>query len=245
MQGNPFLLILGENQKWSIMKTIKEIPRNERPYEKCFHYGAEFLTDCELLSVILRTGTNGISVYDLAKEIIYSNSQNDLTSIMHITKEQLLRIKGIGMVKTVQVLCICELVKRISSLNAVSGLLFNKPDTIAGYYMERMRHLEQENLIVVYLDTKCHLIKDKTITMGTVRQSLISPREIFIEALNCNAVSIILLHNHPSGDCCPSKDDIKSTSKIKEAGNIIGITVLDHIIIGDRAYSSMKELKLL
>ncbi|MFQ9515445.1 MAG: RadC family protein [Eubacterium sp.] len=228
------------------MSTIRNVPVNERPYEKCFSLGPQVLTDCELLSVILRTGTNGTSAYDLAGKVLnLENSETGLLSIMHLSKEQLLQLKGIGRVKAVQIMCIGELAKRISSLDAKTGLKLDRPSTIAEYYMEKMRHLEQENLAVMFLDTKCQLIKDKILTMGTVNQSLISSREIFVEGLRCNAVNIILLHNHPSGDCTPSKDDITSTLKIADAGKLIGISVLDHIIIGDRRYSSFKELKLL
>ena len=111
--------------------------------------------------------------------------------------------------------------------------------------MEKMRHLEQEHLYVMYLDTKCKLIKERLLTTGTVNQSLISPREIFIEALRCSAVNIIAVHNHPSGDCTPSRNDIECTRQIKKAGDLVGITLLDHIIIGDNKYSSLMELKLI
>lgn len=228
------------------MKKIKDIPVNERPYEKCFSKGPEYLTDNELLAVILRTGTNGISSYDLAAEILAAETgQNNLLTILHISKEQLLKIKGVGKVKAVQIMCIGELAKRIASLNAHSGLRFKNPATIADYYMERFRHLEQEKLLVVYLDTKCRMIKETVLTTGTVNSSLISAREIFIEALKCSAVNIVLVHNHPSGDATPSRDDCISTKRISDAGKIIGIHLLDHIIIGDKTYSSLKQLKLL
>lgn len=165
------------------MNNIKDLPVNDRPYEKCFAKGPEYLTDVELLAVILRTGTNGISSFDLSKDILSHKSQNgkqDLLAIMHMTKEQLLSIKGVGMVKAVQIMCVRELVRRISSVKAKDSIQYNIPSTIADYYMEQLRHLEQENLVVMFLDTKCHLIKDMTITKGTVNQSLISSREILL-----------------------------------------------------------------
>lgn len=238
--------VLGEKRSGGIMKKMKELPVGERPYEKCFKNGPEYLSDYELLSIILRTGVSGTNAYELSKKILDNGTQKgSLLSIMHFTKDELLKIKGIGKVKSAQVLCIGELAKRISAINAVKGLKFDSPATIADYYMEKMRHLEQENLLVLYLDTKCRLIQDKTISKGTVNQALISSREIFIEGLKCNAVSIILIHNHPSGDCTPSRDDISSTKNICEAGKLIGISILDHIIIGDRKYFSLKESKLI
>lgn len=228
------------------MNKMKDIPKNDRPYEKCFAYGPQVLSDCELLSVILRTGTNGSSAYQLAKQILSDNDENiDLLSVMHLTKEELMEIKGIGMVKAVQILCIGELAKRIASMPFHDNEKYDSPGKIAGFYMEQMRHLEQETLKVMFLDTKCKLIKEKEITRGTINRSLISPREIFIEALKCNAVNIVLVHNHPSGEPAPSEDDIQCTIKIREAGNLVGIRLLDHIIIGDHQFSSLNELKVL
>lgn len=227
------------------MLKIKELPVNDRPYEKCYKYGAEALTDTELLSVILRTGTKGISAYELSNQILTSHDAKSLISLKHISKEQLLDMKGIGMVKTVQILCISELSKRLSLIGFDNNTKYNNASLVSRYYMEKLRHLEQEHLYVMFLDTKCKLIKDKRITTGTVNKSLISPREIFIEALRCSAVNIIIVHNHPSGDPTPSKDDITSTINVQSAGNLVGIALLDHIIIGDNIYCSLKELKLL
>ena len=228
------------------MLKIKEIPQNERPYEKCYRLGPEVLTDTELLAIILRTGTKGISAYELAGEILkMDDNKTSLLSLKHITKEQLLATKGIGMVKAVQIQCISELAKRISLVGFNEGTKFNKACLVSDYYMEKMRHLEQEHLYVMYLGTKCKLIKERLLTTGTVNQSLISPREIFIEALRCCAVNIIAVHNHPSGDCTPSRNDIECTRQIKKAGDLVGITLLDHIIIGDNKYSSLMELKLI
>lgn len=235
---------LGEKQKVRHMLKIKELPVNDRPYEKCYRCGAEILTDTELLSVILRTGTRGISAYDLSNQILNHNNNKNLLTLKHITKEQLLGIKGIGMVKAVQVLCISELSKRLSLISFDNNTKFNNAYLVSRYYMEKLRHLEQEHLYVMFLDTKCKLIKDKLITAGTVNKSLISPREIFIESLRCGAVNIILVHNHPSGDPTPSREDITSTINIHSAGELVGVTLLDHIIIGDNIYSSLKELKL-
>lgn len=227
------------------MNNIKQLPENERPYERCIRYGADNLSDIELLSVILRTGIPDYNVKELSEQILNSTPEHNLLSLMHMQKEQFMQIKGIGTVKTCQLLCIAELVKRISMLRSEKQLQFDMPETIANYYMERFRHLEQEHLYALYLDSKCSLIREYLLTTGTVNKSLMSNREIFLEALKCNAVHCILIHNHPSGDCTPSKADIHSTRNLVEAGKLIGIGLIDHIIIGDRKYSSMKELKLL
>ena len=229
------------------MNNIKDLPVNDRPYEKCFTKGPEYLTDVELLAVILRTGTNGISSFDLSKDILSHKSQTgkqDLLAIMHMTKEQLLSIKGVGMVKAVQIMCVRELVRRISSVKAKDSIQYNIPSTIADYYMEQLRHLEQENLVVMFLDTKCHLIKDMTITKGTVNQSLISSREIFVEALRCDAVNIILIHNHPSGNPAPSVEDELITQKIKEMADCLEIEFIDHLIVGKHCFYSFASKKI-
>lgn len=228
------------------MQRIKDYPVEERPYEKCFNKGAEYLSDIELLAIVLRTGTNGLSSYDLAKNVLSINeNQPDLLSLMHLTKEELLKINGIGMVKAVQILAIAELSKRIAASQAKQELKLDKAETIAHYFMEKLRHLEQECLYILFLDTKCKLIKEINLTKGTINQSLISSREILIEGLKCGAVNMILLHNHPSGDPTPSKSDINVTQKLYQAGKLIGINLLDHIIIGDKCFSSLNELKLL
>ncbi len=224
------------------MNIIETLPKEERPYEKCLQYGTETLTDIELLAVILRTGTKGCNVKELAVKLLKNeDGAVNVLSLTHLTLEQLLEINGVGKVKAIQILCVLELAKRISKTSFNDTTKYNTSEVIAGFYMEQLRHLEQEQLYVMFLDTKCKLIKDKLISSGTVNQSLISPREIFIEALRCNCVNIILVHNHPSGDPAPSREDIKSTSRVKNAGKIIGIRLLDHIIIGDNTYCSLNE----
>ncbi|MCI9125626.1 MAG: DNA repair protein RadC [Eubacterium sp.] len=224
------------------MNIIETLPKEERPYEKCLQYGTETLTDIELLAVILRTGTKGCNVKELAVKLLKNeDGAVNVLSLTHLSLEQLLEINGVGKVKAIQILCVLELAKRISKTSFNDTTKYNTSEVIAGFYMEQLRHLEQEQLYVMFLDTKCKLIKDKLISSGTVNQSLISPREIFIEALRCNCVNIILVHNHPSGDPAPSREDIKSTSRVKNAGKIIGIRLLDHIIIGDNTYCSLNE----
>ena len=145
-------------------------------------------------------------------------------------------IKGIGMAKAAQLKCICELSRRIAKRQAAMRLKFSSPDTIAGYYMEDMRYLTKERL-----DSRLGLISDIVLSIGTVNSSLVSPSEVFYEACRNKAVSIVLVHNHPSGDSNPSRQDIEVTDKISKAGEILGIHLIDHIIIGDNNYTSLKE----
>lgn len=222
--------------------TMKSIPKEERPYEKCLEGGAEVLTDAELLAVILRTGVKGESALDLSRKVLAGNEERSgLLGIYHMSISDLKQIRGVGDVKAVQIHCIAELSKRIARTKFSEGVRFQNPVSVAQYYMEEMRHLEQEILMLVMLDTKCRLIRDLVISKGTVQNSIISPREIFIEAIRNQAVRIILLHNHPSGIPDPSQDDMVLTQRIREAGAIIGIELLDHIIIGDCQAVSMRE----
>ena len=150
-------------------------------------------------------------------------------------------IPGVGTVKAIQLKCIGELSRRMARQKAKERLSFNAPDTIAEYYMEELRHLEQEVLLCMMLDTKNHLLGEKRMFLGTVNASLVSPRELFLEALRYQAVNIILVHNHPSGDPTPSREDVLITQRVHQGGELIGIHLLDHIIIGEHTYMSFRE----
>ncbi len=225
--------------------TIKEIPSPERPYEKCKSRGVSSLSDQELLAVLLRTGTRGESAIALAGQILYGQGEAGLLRLHQLSMEELMRIKGIGEVKAIQIVSLCELAKRLSKAVGEEYLSFSSPETIANYYMEDMRHLKQEHLKLLMLDTKTRLIGEKDISIGTVNSALITPRELFIEALKKEAVAIILLHNHPSGDPSPSRDDEVTTERILKSGELIGIELLDHIIIGSHCYVSFREKGML
>lgn len=226
----------------AIKNTMKDIPEKERPYEKCKTSGATSLSDSELLAVILRTGSRGKNALELSNDILYSkSSQQGILNIHHWTYQQLMGVNGIGKVKAIQILCISELARRLSKALVAPGVSFQNPATIAEYYMEDLRHCQQENMKLLLLNTKTKLIGESNISKGTVNATVISPRELFIDALQMGAVSIILLHNHPSGDPTPSREDILLTKRIKEAGQIIGIELLDHIIIGNNCYISFCE----
>ena len=217
------------------------------PYEKFEKYGAAALTDAELLAIIIRTGTKESTSVELGKQILSLGSNSGqakgLLSLQHLSLHQLMSVKGIGIVKAIRLKCVTEFSKRIAMETFKTGIRFDMPATIANYYMEQVRHLEVEQVILVMTDSKNQFLKDCILSSGTVNMSLISPREIFMTALKMQAVNILLVHNHPSGDPTPSKDDIEITTRIHEASQIMNIPLVDHIIIGDNTYMSLKELR--
>ena len=223
---------------------IKDLPEAQRPYEKCFSQGEAALSDCELLAVILRSGTQGLNSLELAQEILQymeTSSYTGLTGLLHISVQDLMEIHGIGQVKAVQLKCIGELSKRIARTATRPQMVMNNPSSVASYYMEELRHEEQEVVICMMSDVKGHFLGDKVLTRGTATGSLVTPREIYMEALRRHAVSLILVHNHPSRDPTPSPDDMQITARIYQAGELLGIHLLDHIIIGDQKYCSFRE----
>ncbi len=224
--------------------TIRELPEEQRPYEKCLRLGEGSLNDSELLAVILKNGAKGSNSLALANDILCSLQQFSypgLTGLMHVSLTDLRTIHGIGKVKAIQLKCIGELSKRIASAAAREKLCFHEPGTIAEYYMEQLRHQEQEIMICMMLDSKNHLLGEQVLSKGTVNATLITPREVFLEALKYHAVGLILVHNHPSGDPTPSRCDHEVTDRIGEAGELLGIELLDHIVIGDHSYVSFRE----
>lgn len=223
--------------------TVKELPESERPYDKCLKYGPSVLSDSELLAVIIRTGNIGVRSTELASRILLlKENRFGINVLNHVSMKELRSIKGIGEVKAIQLLVVAELSKRMSMHIRREGISFIKPEAIAGFYMERMRHLEREQTLAVFLDMKLKLIEEKVIFEGTVGMAPMEPREILREALKADAVSFVLLHNHPSGDPTPSSADISATNRIKEAAECVGIKLRDHLIIGDNRYISMKSL---
>ena len=227
-------------------KGILSLPPEERPYEKCLEQGCQALSDAELLAVIIRTGAVGDTSVELARRVLdLGGRQGNLAGLCGLSVQELTSVKGIGRVKAIQIQCIAELSRRMAKSRARDGLCFHDPASIADFYMEDLRHEEREQCRVMMLNTRSMLLAEKQLSVGTVNASLISAREIFLEALKCQAVYIILLHNHPSGDPHPSREDILLTKRVWEAGELIGISLLDHIIIGDRSYVSLREENLM
>ena len=223
--------------------TMKNLPSELRPYERFLERGARELTDAELLSILLRTGSRGENSLELAERLLaLSGPGEGILGLLHFTLPQLMSVRGIGQVKGVQLLCVGELSRRIWKKKAASRhSSFQSPEQVADYYREDLRHCSQEQFYLMMLNTRQVLIGDVLMSKGTVNASLASAREIFIEALRYQAVNLILVHNHPSGDPSPSRADIALTERVKQAGELIGIRLQDHVIIGDDQYVSMKE----
>lgn len=218
----------------------------EMPYERLNQYGKEALTNAELIAILLRTGSRRENVMELARKVLslHENPSQSLSILYDVTKEELMSLPGIGEVKAIQLIAVLELSKRLSQeskLRREEDLVCDSPSAIAEYYMETMRHEKQEKVMVLLLDNKLTLIHSKLLTIGTANASLCSPRDVFMAALKEGAVNIILMHNHPSGDPTPSRQDIELTHRLEEGGKMLEIRLVDHLIIGDLCYTSMKE----
>lgn len=221
---------------------IKDLADCERPYEKAASMGISTLSDAELLAVIIRNGTRDSSSIDLANRVLNAHVlHKGLIGLNYMRREALKDIKGIGDVKATQILAVAELSGRINSARLKKDMIFNSPDTIAEYYIEKCKFLTKERTYLMLFSSSYMLIKEIMISEGTVSSAFMSPREIFIEALKYEAVHIILIHNHPSGFPEPSAEDIRATMKIGEAGKLMGINLSDHIIVGNGSYVSMLE----
>ncbi len=215
------------------------------PYEKCLLYGPQVLSNEELLAVIIRTGTHNSNCLDTSRTLLKSFGSMGLLGLKHAKVSDMTAIEGIGTVKAVMLNCIGEISARISKAAIGNSNCFTSSSDIADYYMEELRHLEKEHFILMHLNNKCRLLHETVLSIGTVNQTCVSARDIFKDALNHGAVYLIVVHNHPSGDPAPSSEDIETTRVIAAAGQIIGIPLIDHIIIGDNKYISFKEENML
>ena len=229
------------------MSNLKEVyAPDELPYDKFLRLGAQNLSDAELLAIMLRTGTKDKTPIELGRDILRLGGENlGLLGLYRFDVRDFMQIQGIGEVKAVQLLCIAEIAKRTANMRAKAKLCFDKPETVAAYYMEGLRHKTTEHLMLVLLDNRKNILNETVISVGTANSTLVSPREIGIRALRLEAAYMLLLHNHPSGDSTPSRQDILVTQKIKEVSDLIEIPLLDHIIIGDNRYTSFNQKGLL
>ncbi|MFI5359853.1 MAG: DNA repair protein RadC [Halanaerobiales bacterium] len=219
--------------------TIKEMPVDERPREKLIKYGAESLTDAELLALIIRIGNDKRTAIELAQDII--NKFGGLKALYYLSINELKDIKGIGDAKAAQIKAVVELGKRLVSLEREEKDIVRTPEDVVQLMMPELRFLTQEVFKVILLDIKNQVIAIPLISKGGLSSSIVHPREVFKEAIKRSAAAMILVHNHPSGIPEPSREDINITKRLLAAGEILGIDVLDHVIIGDGIYYSMRE----
>ena len=220
------------------MVKIKDLPEGDRPREKMIKYGPDKLTDDELLALVLGSGTKGVNVKTLAGRILRKNKEK----LNSLTFEDLKNEKGLGKAKATQVIAVLELGKRLFA--GKKNDLILSPQKV-WERCEDFRSSKKEHFAIFFLDARSQEIKREVISVGTLTASLVHPREVFESAIKANAVSIILVHNHPSGDVNPSEDDIELTERLKKAGKIMGIKVSDHVIISQNVYLSFKEEKIL
>lgn len=222
---------------------VRHWPENERPRERLIKYGAESLSDAQLLAIILRTGSKEKGVIGLSMSLL--DTFRNLRNIDAASISELSSIKGLGIAKIAQIKAAFELGKRLMGESSEGKPVFSSGHTVYAYFAPRFKNLKKEIFISILLDAKNRLIREFKISEGILTNSLIHPREAFREAIKEAAASIIFVHNHPSGDPTPSRDDITITERLKNTGDIIGINVLDHVIIGDGKYVSLKEKGIL
>ena len=221
---------------------MRELPVSERPYEKCMQAGPEALSDAELLAVVIRTGSRGECAVDLARRVLKKLPEQCLGGLFQISLEQLQAIHGIGVVKAIQLKCMAEFSRRmIRSTLPERKLCCDEPEKVAVFFMQEMRFLECEQVRLLILNGKNELSRDIVLSTGSFNASQAAPREIFYYALKHKAVRIILIHNHPSGDPTPSREDLLLTRRVFDTGSMLGIPLLDHIIIGDNQYISFRQ----
>ncbi|MCY6485072.1 DNA repair protein RadC [Clostridium aestuarii] len=218
---------------------IMDLPKNERPRERLLRYGGDNLSNSELLAIILRTGTSKENVLNLSTRIL--KESGGLNELLSSNAEEFMSLNGIGPAKAAQLLAVSELFKRFKAFKSGEFYAIKQPKDAVNLVMEEMRYLKEEHLRVIMLNTKNRVTCIKDVSIGTLNSSIVHPREIFSEAIKKNSAAIIICHNHPSGDPTPSSEDINVTYRLKECSELLGIGLLDHLIIGNGIYVSLKE----
>lgn len=219
--------------------TIHEMPSDERPRERLLHYGAQALSSAELIAIILRSGKVGQNVKYLAEALL--NHFGGLTGIARASVRELQVLEGIGPAKAAEIKAALELGRRLLTSAPEERPMIQSPADAANLFMSEMAFLMQEHMRVMLLDTRNRVLKIETVYKGSLNAAIIRTAEIFRPAIKENAASIVIAHNHPSGDPSPSSEDIRATREIIKAGRMLGIDLLDHVIIGNNKYVSLKE----
>ena len=220
---------------------IKDLPKVERPREKLVAKGAENLKDSELLAILLRTGKTGKNVIEIASQILTKHSKKRL---LQMTYQDLVKIDGIDSAKATTLLAAFELAKRALEVDDSNLPVISTPKDVVAQLTE-LRHNKREHFVVLYLNARNQLVHKETISMGTLNANLVHPREVFEPALKHSAAGIMVAHNHPSGDPKPSEDDLEITKRLAEAGKMMGVELLDHVIIAVNNHFSFKEGRLI
>lgn len=220
---------------------MKSLPELERPVEKCISHGIESLSNGELIALLINTGTKDRSARELADEVLASDS----SGLMHLREssaEELMSIRGIGRSKAARIMAAVELGRRMSATPFRSGMTVENDEDIAGLLMEEMRYLNKETFKAVLLSSKGGVISVETVSVGELNSTVVHPREVFSAAVRKSAAAVVFVHNHPSGDPRPSGEDIATTRRLAECGELLGIRVVDHLVIGDGKYISMRAM---
>lgn len=223
---------------------IRRLPDREKPREKLMREGKEKLSTTEILAILIGSGTGGKSAIELASEVIAMDA-GGIRFLAECRPEELIKIKGIGMAKACEILAAVELGKRMAAVPKSDSVRIEKSSDIAELFMERMRYYKKEHFISLLINAKGEIIEESQVSVGDLCSSTTHPREVFIDAVRRSAGSVIFIHNHPSGDPTPSSMDIETTKRLMESGEILGIPVLDHIVIGDGCYVSMRAQEMI
>src|SRR5699024_10882567 len=218
---------------------IKDLQQEDKPRERLKSYGADRLTNRELLAIIINSGSKQFSSIDCANQVL--KLVNQLRHLRHLTLPELLSVNGIGEKRALTIMAVIELAKRMHSNTVLDKIEINKPQDVADYLMEKLRYLKQEHFVELLLNTKNQIIHEQSIFIGSLNMSIVHPRDLLREAVKHSAASIVIAHNHPSGDPTPSLEDIKTTKRLLYCCDLMGIDLLDHIIIGDGEFISLFE----
>ena len=219
--------------------TIKELPESERQYEKLQIYGANKLSNAELLSIIIKTGTKEYTSIDLANKVLSLNTNSNIRGMLDCSIEEFMTVKGIGKVKAIQLTAIGELAKRMSKPLNILNIKITSPNDVCNLLMDELKYEKREKVKVIILNAKNNILKIVDLGTGTTSIAIIDPKDVLLEVVKMGAPKMILIHNHPSGDPTPSIQDLRITKRLCECSKMFGVELLDHIVIGDGRYESI------
>ena len=227
------------------MAMVRDLPLEDRPRERLISHGSEHLSNAELLAILIRSGSKDKSAIQLAEEVLGIYKESGIHNMSQVTVAELTKLKGIGEAKAAEIIAAIELGRRLSVSKNGNVAVVSGPEDVAAYAIPRLSYQQKEHFCVMLMNIKNHILSMQTISVGSLTASVVHPREVFKAAVQQSAASMILIHNHPSGDPTPSREDIVTTNRMVSAGKVMDIPVLDHIIIGNNRFISMKEKGLI